>query len=403
MITLDINSNYCDRGGGIRTYHQAKIAWFNGQPGHRYYLVVPGPRHAVRRVGSVVRIEVYGLPLGSGYRLMLDYLRVGRVLKRIEPDLVEVGDPFFTGLFCLALSRLGQIRGWVSAFYHSDPVETWVVPWARRGFHGFRRPLAAAVGRLFYRIQRAYEVTIVTSRAIEGHLAGRGVSRLKRIPLGVDRVFSAGEHDPAAIATGAKRAGEPLVRQTQRRRLLFVGRLIADKAADLLWEALPEILRIPNVEVTVLGDGPYQQKFSQAQWPGYRYLQYVSGRQELAEIYRSHDILLAPGPYETFGLAVLEAMASGLVVVGPDRGGTAELLAESRSPFVFKAGDLADFVRVVSNACAADLSPHRHASLAAARSYGTWNEAIGRLMDFYGQRLSEPRSPAEATGRGQAA
>ena len=62
------------------------------------------------------------------------------------------------------------------------------------------------------------------------------------------------------------------------------------------------------------------QKFAAARWPGYRYLEYVSGRQELAEIYRAHDILLAPGPYETFGLAVLEAMASGLVVVGSQLG-----------------------------------------------------------------------------------
>jgi hypothetical protein len=61
MITLDVNSNYCDRGGGIRTYHQAKIAWFNRQAGHRYYLVVPGPRYSVRRVGRlVVRVEVFG-------------------------------------------------------------------------------------------------------------------------------------------------------------------------------------------------------------------------------------------------------------------------------------------------------------------------------------------------------
>ncbi len=117
--------------------------------------------------------------------------------------------------------------------------------------------------------------------------------------------------------------------------MLFVGRLIADKAADVLWDALPEILRSGDVDVTVLGSGPYEQKFAAARWPGYRHLEYVGGRQELAEIYRQHDILLAPGPYETFGLAVLEALASGLVVVGPDRGGTAELLAEARSPFVF--------------------------------------------------------------------
>ncbi len=172
-----------------------------------------------------------------------------------------------------------------------------------------------------------------------------------------------------------------------------MGRLIADKAANLLWEALPEILRMPGVEVTVLGSGPYQPKFAAAQWPGYRYLEYVSGRQELAEIYRSHDILLAPGPYETFGLAVLEAMASGLVVVGPNRGGTAELLAEARSPFVFRAGDVADFVRVVAAASAADLAPHRHASLTAARRYG--DPARGdRPLDGFLWRQLTATSPA---------
>jgi alpha-1,6-mannosyltransferase len=235
---------------------------------------------------------------------------------------------------------------------------------------------AAAVGRLFYRLQRGYDTTIVTSQTMQTHLAARGVTRLARVPLGVDPIF----FNATVAAT-----------KPARRRLLFVGRLIADKAADLLWRALPEILAAGDVEVTVLGSGPYQPKFAAASWPGYRYLEYVSGRQELAEIYRQHDILLAPGPYETFGLAVLEAMAGGLVVVGPNRGGTAELLAAAGSPFVFNAGDTADFVRVVAQATRADLEPHRRASLAAARRYGTWDEAIGRLIAVYEDQQDRSR------------
>jgi alpha-1,6-mannosyltransferase len=401
MITLDINSNYCDRGGGIRTYHQAKIAWSDRQRGHRYYLVVPGPRPAVRRIGRrVVRIEVYGIPLGSGYRLLIGYPRVAGILRRLQPDVVEVGDPVLSGLFCLLLRWLGRLHCHLSAFYHSDLIETWVVPWAARGrLRGCRRWLAATLGKLFYRLQRGYDTTIVASRTIEKHLNSKGVSRVERFPLGVDQLFFGSAQDSAAIRSHKSLGGDPQIvepvilsiNHATPKRLLFVGRLLSEKAADVLWKALPEILQLPGVEVSVLGSGPAHQRFSSAHWPGYHYLGYVSNRRQLAEVYRQHDILLAPGPYETFGLAVLEAMACGLVVVGPDRGGTAELLAEANSPFVFRAGDVADFVRVVSKAAGADLVPHRRLAQGVARRYGTADEAIGRLMTFYLAQLSERR------------
>ena len=53
--------------------------------------------------------------------------------------------------------------------------------------------------------------------------------------------------------------------------------------------------------------------------------------------YASHDVLLAPGRFETFGMAALEAAAAGLVVVGPDQGGTGELLRQIASPLMFPA------------------------------------------------------------------
>ena len=157
MIALDINSNYSDAGGGIRTYHRAKVAWFNGQRRHRYYLVVPGPRTAVRRLGPrSVRIDVYGLPLGGGYRLMLDYWRVLLVLRRLRPHIVEAGDPFLTGVFCLTLGRLLGFGRRLAAFYHSDPIETHVAPWAARGRHrGWRGWVARLAGGLFYRLHAA--------------------------------------------------------------------------------------------------------------------------------------------------------------------------------------------------------------------------------------------------------
>ena len=47
---------------------------------------------------------------------------------------------------------------------------------------------------------------------------------------------------------------------------------------------------------------------------------------------------------DLFGLGVLEAMSNGLIVVGPNAGGTGELLSSMQSPFLFESGNAASFL-----------------------------------------------------------
>jgi hypothetical protein len=100
-------------------------------------------------------------------------------------------------------------------------------------------------------------------------------------------------------------------------------------------------------------------------------------------LYSEHDIFVAPGAYETFGLAALEAAAAGLVVVGPNRGGTGALLREMQSPFAFEAGDADDLLATVRAALRADWRHGSDASRVLAARYGTWPDAIARLVDRY--------------------
>jgi alpha-1,6-mannosyltransferase len=137
-----------------------------------------------------------------------------------------------------------------------------------------------------------------------------------------------------------------------------------------------------------VGTGPAEPQLRVFESQAVRLVGYVSSRARLAEIYAEHDVLLAPGPYETFGLAALEGLAAGLSLVAPDAGGSAELLDSLAKPHIFKRDDQADFVRAVRAATDADPLTELRASVSLADRYGTWSDAIAREVDIYCRYLS---------------
>lgn len=421
MVFLDINTFFSPKAGGIRTYHQAKIAWFRAQPGHRYHLLFPGPARRVRDEGPVRLEEAYGpalTPDPSGYRLLLDFPRVLSAIRASRPAVVEAGDPWLTGAFCLLLRRLGLYRGLLVSFYHSDPVPSYLEPWAARGAaRPLKRLLVRLVAPLFYRLQRGYDLTAVSSRTMEASLRARGVGRIAYLPFGVAGRFleapprrrAPGEGGPAGGISGGEGAG------TAEVRLLYAGRLDREKGVDLLLGALPDLLgpRAPGgpsggVSVSVAGRGAYAARFAGFEHPRYRFLGFLEGEERVREAYDAHHILLAPGPYETFGLGVLEAMARGLLVVGPDRGGTGELLREAGSPFLFRAGDAADFLRAARAAVAAAEAGARYAaetrrSRELAERYGSWDDAMARQAERYAAEAAARSAGGRPAARAGAA
>jgi alpha-1,6-mannosyltransferase len=378
----DLSSFYGPTAGGIRTYHEAKLRWFAAQQRHRYILIHPGRRFAIERIGSSVTvITTYGAPAGAGYRLPVDVRSIRRFVRELKPDILETGDPWFSGPFGLWFQRSGYVRGLVTSFFHGDPMRTYVDPWIARGAMGqpFRRRLGARADRWFYQVQGLYDLTLASSEGVERALRARGVQRVLRAPFGVDPLF-------LHASRLRKRATGGIV------RLLYAGRLQADKGVDLLIDALPRLLERRDITLTIAGRGPLAEHFTSLRHPRLRVLGFVSTREAMAQLYGDHDVLLAPGAHETFGLSGLEALAAGLVVVGPDAGGTGELLSQLTSPCVFAAGDGDDFLRAVDDAIEGHADSRARDGIALAERYGTWQDAIGRQVDRYCESLhTSPR------------
>jgi glycosyltransferase involved in cell wall biosynthesis len=130
-------------------------------------------------------------------------------------------------------------------------------------------------------------------------------------------------------------------------RLLFVGQVHSYKGVHTLIDAahrLAERHGTGYLTVSIVGEGVGEYKkglVAQASsGPAeVKFLGKVAHR-DLSVLYREHDIFVFPsagGGYEGFGATALEAMASGLPVVGTTQGGMAELFVHEKNALVFEA------------------------------------------------------------------
>ena len=70
----------------------------------------------------------------------------------------------------------------------------------------------------------------------------------------------------------------------------------------------------------------------------------------LVELYRSSDVFVLPSRSETFGIAAVEASASGLPVIAADVGGLKDIVVHDETGFLFQPGDvgaLGSYLRVL--------------------------------------------------------
>lgn len=117
-------------------------------------------------------------------------------------------------------------------------------------------------------------------------------------------------------------------------RLLFVGRLVPYKGADMVIDALSRVegATLKKIRFSIVGDGPERQSLEkQSRDLGLEDVVCFAGwvdQKETARFYRESDMFCFPSVREFGGAVVLEAMASGLPCVVVDHGGIGEYVTD---------------------------------------------------------------------------
>jgi glycosyltransferase involved in cell wall biosynthesis len=123
------------------------------------------------------------------------------------------------------------------------------------------------------------------------------------------------------------------------KRIVVVSRVDRLKRVDLLLDALDLRPELRDISFRILGVGPDFEMLRHRAQRSHPNVEFAGFSDNVAAELAQADLLLHLCPVETFGLAVLEAMAVKLAALVPDKGGTAKLIQEGQSGFTFRADD----------------------------------------------------------------
>lgn len=236
----------------------------------------------------------FPLPFYPQIRLALAGRRfLRRAIERFQPDHIHIPAEGPIGLAARGVCVKLGLRFTTS--YHTrfpEYVERllWVPPGLAyrylRWFHG------------------AASAVMVSTESMRGVLQEKGFERLAHWGRGVDlQLFH-----PRAKREGVAR---PL--------LLFVGRVSAEKNLEAFFA-----LRTPGTKV-VVGDGPMLEAYRRQHGAAVEFRGALQG-EDLAAAYADADVFVFPSRTDTFGLTIIEALASGVPVAAYPEPGPVDIL-----------------------------------------------------------------------------
>ena len=335
-----------------------------------------------------MRVSGPTLPYDRTYHLLGRFDKVRQHVKAAQADILEAHSPYLGAAAIVACGRAAaRVR---TAFWHADHVGTYVEPVLARWFGpGVAGALSAPMGKAAMRTLLApFEATFVAGREQAARLRRAGVEGVVHVPFGVDvSVFR-----PEARSAAARR---DLLDGASERAALIVGtgRFAFEKRWDVVFDAFARVRARREAVLVLFGDGPERAALERTAPAGVRFVGFERDRARLAGALASADALLHGCPYETFGLGVAEAVASGLPVVVPDAGGAAETVDPSCGE-TYAALDAADAAAALERLLARDPTELRARAARAAGRVPTAADHYNRVLATYDAILA-----AKAAGR----
>lgn len=382
--SVHLTNYYHKNSGGISTSFNNLLAAAERHE-REVRLIVPGETESIEEVNAFAKIYYvpakYSPIFDKRYRIMMpwQYMVKDSIIRRIlldeMPDIIEVTDKYTLSLLGVMIrtnnfKKLGRpmlvhfscerMDDNVGSFLTGGSLGKW---FARRVIGNYTLPnFDFHIANSTY---TAEEFTNAVSADLNARRSDRFLNwcwqafKAPRIPLkeriavcprGVDSVLFTPERVSDEVRREMlERTGFP----EDAVLLLYAGRISPEKNTELLVDMMKVLAKdsLQDYRLMIAGAGPQSEWLRQEMdrcAPGKAVQLGHLDKETLADYYANADVFVHPNPKEPFGIAPLEAMASGVATVAPRAGGILSYATNENAWLVDATGRaFADAVRDV--------------------------------------------------------
>lgn len=297
--------------------------------GHEVIVFAPAPAKGEKREEGVYYFRSVRFKKYQGYRVPIFPTNKNEILEKLDVDVIHTHGLFFMGLRSMFAGR--TLKKPVVATFHtmvSDAIRYY-------NFTPIPDEIADKLMWIYVRrlLQRS-EAVIAPTEAIKKELMtyASKMRRIEVIPTGVD----CDRFNPNVDASEIKRK----YGLEGRKVILHLGRIAREKNLELVLQGFVLLAKKrSDIRLLIVGDGPAKDYYIElAKKLGINESVVFTGfvpDTDLPRYYAACDVFTLASKFETQGLVILEAMATGKPVTGINYRAVAEIIREGKDGFLF--------------------------------------------------------------------
>ncbi|MGC8651774.1 MAG: glycosyltransferase [Candidatus Micrarchaeia archaeon] len=292
--------------------------------------------------------------------------------RNLDIDVIHVHTPFTMGFYGLLTSKLNRLP--IVGSFHTMFTDKEVIDEYMPASNLMKRYALRYSWKYAHYFYRRCDYTIAPTRTVSNILKKKHINNSVIIPNGVDMSKFNKNVDGSKLREKLARGNKKVV--------LYVGRLSREKHLEVLIRA---IKRLDDDYVLVVGGtGPmahaYMNLSARLGLSGkVKFVGFIKDS-ILPDYYAAADVVCLPSTFETQGIVLLEAMATGTPVVGANRLALQEIIKNGKNGEKFKPGSTIDCARKIEKVIN-NIDAYK-GTVSTAKEYSI-EKVADKLIDLY--------------------